>query len=85
MWNVDARAHPPTFLRFDCLGQDAMLVLLDIGFLAVVEAEIAVFTDHAGLLGVVRFEHTSSDDGVAFRIGAMHGIEIEWSFFRKIH
>jgi hypothetical protein len=62
-----------------------MLVLLDIRFLAVEEAKVAILTDHAGLLGIVRLEHASSNDGAALSIGAVHGMEVEWSVFRKIH
>lgn len=62
-----------------------MLVLFDIGFLAVKEAEVAIFADYPGLVGIVRLEHASSDDGVALGIGAMHRIEVDWSVFGEIH
>ena len=62
-----------------------MLVLFDIGFLAVREAEVAILTNHARLLGIVRLEHTSSNDSVALSIGAMHRIEVDWSVFGEIH
>lgn len=81
----EARTEPTAFLGSDCPGKDAMLVLFDIGFIAVREAEVAILTDYTGLLGIVRLEHASSDDGVALSIGAMHRIEVDWSVFGEIH